>query len=116
MQYDMQYMCRYSNFNDCNFKIEGNTAKIADIGMLKPQQLVQGTIIGTLAFMAPEVLEGQIYDSSADIFSLAITMWEMWYGRSVVSSCEYRDLVISYNCLKVSIKKKFDKNSLNVVC
>lgn len=85
--------------------MKAGTAKIADIGLLKPQPLVQGTIIGTLAFMAPEVLEGRIYDSSADIFSLAITMWEMWYGRSVFSSCEYRASLISFTCLKVSYKK-----------
>lgn len=66
--------------------------------------------------MVLEVLEGQIYDLFVDIFSFVIIMWEMWYGRSVVSSCEYCDLVIFYNCFKVSIKKKFDKNSLNVVC
>lgn len=104
MQYNMQYMYKYLNFDNCNFKMKGSTAKIADIGLLKPQPLVQGTIIGTPAFMAPEVLEGRIYDSSADIFSLAITMWEMWYGRSVFSSCEYRDILISHNSLKVSYK------------
>lgn len=88
-----------------NILMKAGTAKIADIGLLKPQPLVQGTIIGTLAFMAPEVLEGRIYDSSADIFSLAITMWEMWYGRSVFSSCEYRASLISFTCLKESVIK-----------
>lgn len=90
------------NLDDCNFKMKDGTAKIADVGILKPQPLVQGTIIGTLAFMAPEVLEGRIYDKSADIFSLAITMWEMWYGRRVFSESVYSDIMTDYSSIKVN--------------
>lgn len=31
--------------------------------------------------MAPEVLHGRAYDSKADIYSLGIMLWEMWYGK-----------------------------------
>lgn len=31
--------------------------------------------------MAPEVFNGQVYDGKADIYSLGIILWEMWYGQ-----------------------------------
>ena len=36
--------------------------------------------------MAPEVTRFDIYDLSADIYSLGIILWEMWYGQQVFSS------------------------------
>nr|XP_022303099.1 uncharacterized protein LOC111110781 [Crassostrea virginica] len=68
-----------------NILVKDNTAKIADFGMSKSENLLQRTITGTPVFMAPEVLEGRMYSRSTNIFSLAIVMWEMWYGRRVFS-------------------------------
>lgn len=40
-----------------------------------------GTVAGSPVYMAPEVLNAEgIYDRKADIYSLAIIIWEMWYG------------------------------------
>lgn len=86
------------------FKVKDNTAKIADIGMSKSENLLHGTITGTPVFMAPEVLEGRMYGRSADIFSLAIMMWEMWYGRRVFSESIYSDVITSYPSIKVILK------------
>ena len=86
------------------FKVKDNTAKIADIGMSKSENLLHGTITGTLVFMAPEVLEGRMYGRSADIFSFAIMMWEMWYGRRVFSESIYSDVITSYPSIKVMLK------------
>lgn len=86
----------------CFFKkIKGGTAKIADIGFTKPIHLIQGTIIGTPFYMAPEVLVGDMYELPADIFSFAIMMWEMWHGRRVFSESEYSDVMKNYNSIKV---------------
>ncbi|XP_052682877.1 uncharacterized protein LOC128163345 [Crassostrea angulata] len=63
--------------------IKGDTAKISDVGTLKPKSQIRGTIIGTPSYCAPEAAAGQIYGLPADIFSLAIVMWEMWYGQKV---------------------------------
>ena len=70
-------------------------AKIADFGSVKAtlikhleeqnsgnlpqktgeQSLTQG--VGTPVYMAPEVLAGEHYHQSADVFSLAVIMWEV---------------------------------------
>ena len=89
------------------FKVKDNTAKIADIGMSKSENLLHGTITGTPVFMAPEVLEGRMYGRSADIFSLAIMMWEMWYGRRVFSEILSFAVLTSCPSIKVMLKMYF---------
>ena len=34
-------------------------------------------------FMAPEIHEGKVYDSKADIYSFGFMMWEMCFGGTV---------------------------------
>ena len=55
--------------------------KIADVGLAKAEIDITGTYAGTPVYMAPEVFHSRVYDSKADIYSLGIIMWEMWYGQ-----------------------------------
>ena len=57
--------------------------KLADLGLAKFENRITGTISGTPLYMAPEVHEGKVYDSKADIFSFGLMMWEMWFGERV---------------------------------
>ena len=43
--------------------------------------MITGTMTGTPACVAPEVIRSNVYDSKADIYSFGIMMWEMWYGK-----------------------------------
>lgn len=98
-----------------NILIKGGTAKIADIGFTKPINHIQGTIIGTPLYMAPEVLVGDMYEQSADIFSLAIMMWEMWHGRRVFSGSEYFGAITTCSSVEEYVlsgaRPKFKANS-----
>ena len=55
--------------------------KIADVGLAKAEIDITGTYTGTPVYMAPEVFHSQVYGSKADIYSLGLLMWEMWYGQ-----------------------------------
>lgn len=55
--------------------------KIADLGLTKPEHEISGTKCGSACYTAPEVLEGHEYGKAADIFSLGLIVWELWYGR-----------------------------------
>ncbi|XP_078379497.1 uncharacterized protein LOC144662542 isoform X1 [Oculina patagonica] len=55
--------------------------KIADVGVTKQANMITGTLAGTPAYLAPEVIRSSVYDNEADIYSFGIMMWEMWYGK-----------------------------------
>ncbi|KAL8613026.1 hypothetical protein ACOMHN_008795 [Nucella lapillus] len=70
--------------------------KITDVGLAKPAKDIVNTVAGTPVYMAPEVLlqKGQ-YDMKVDIYSLAIILWELWYGQDAadhISSHLFRRL------------------------
>ncbi len=65
---------------------EEGVAKVADFGIaetvartLSPQ--AARDILGTIAYLAPEVLQGAPADARSDIYSLALTVYEMVAGR-----------------------------------
>ncbi|XP_076095925.1 uncharacterized protein LOC143066936 isoform X1 [Mytilus galloprovincialis] len=55
--------------------------KLTDVGLTKPEIDISGTMTGSPVYMAPEVLIPKgVYNKSADVYSLGIMIWEMWYG------------------------------------
>jgi len=66
-----------------NILMDGDTPKISDLGiarMLESNELAS-TTTGTIYYMAPEILGEEGASFSADIWSLAITLYEMVVGR-----------------------------------
>jgi receptor-interacting serine/threonine-protein kinase 5 len=59
--------------------------RLGDLGLAKPMKQVQGTVCGTLMYMAPEVFKGHPYGLSADVYSVGIMLWEIWNAKRVYS-------------------------------
>ena len=65
-----------------NVLVKGEYFKIADFGFckeLKVQSMTR-TMLGSPLYMAPEVLRGEAYTASADIWSIRVILFEMLYG------------------------------------
>ncbi|KAJ7392777.1 hypothetical protein OS493_010434 [Desmophyllum pertusum] len=60
---------------------EEDSVKITDVGISKDAKDITGTLAGTPVYIAPEVFHNEVYDNKADIYSLGIILWEMWYGQ-----------------------------------
>jgi serine/threonine protein kinase/CheY-like chemotaxis protein len=65
----------------------GETVKVLDFGIAKlvddggAELTVEGTLVGTPAYMAPERLAGQPYDGRSDVYSVAVMLYEMLTGQ-----------------------------------
>ncbi|XP_078380448.1 uncharacterized protein LOC144663395 [Oculina patagonica] len=59
-----------------------NKVKLTDIGVAKHERDISGTMCGTLLYLAPEVMDGRIYNSKADMYSFGMILWEMWYAKT----------------------------------
>lgn len=84
--------------------------KITDVGVSKDVNKITGTLAGTPVYVAPEVFHSQLYDTKADIYSLGIILWEMWYGQQAFS--EFSDIpshVALFNMVDEGLRPKHVK-------
>jgi hypothetical protein len=67
----------------------GRQAKLMDFGIASvagaPTLTAAGEVVGTLAYMAPERARGEPAGEPADVYSLALTLFEMWAGANPVA-------------------------------
>ena len=66
--------------------------KVTDVKISKATADTTGTLAGSPAYIAPEVFHYKVYDSKADIYSLGIMLWEIWYGKHAFSSIRFLNL------------------------
>lgn len=59
--------------------------KLADFGLAKRAEKMQGEVKGTPDFIAPEVYSNQEYDHRVDYWSLGCVIFEMLYGKPAFS-------------------------------
>ncbi len=62
-----------------------NQIKVMDFGLAKLKDSIRLTrllsTVGTLGFMAPELIQGEDADARSDVFSFGVVMYEMLAGR-----------------------------------
>lgn len=59
------------------------TPKICDFGFARvDSSLFMSNKIGTACYMAPEVIEGTLYNCKADVFSYGMILWELYFGQA----------------------------------
>ena len=67
----------------------GRRAKLMDFGIASlagaPALTATGEALGTLAYMAPEQAEGELVGEPADVYSLALSLYECWAGANPVA-------------------------------
>ena len=102
---------------------EKNIIKLCDFGWSSYNDLNNTTIFcGAFEYMSPEMINGQSYDKSTDIWSLGILLYEMYFGfppfRINPQSNDKTNEIFS-NILNKKISfdcgKEIDKNMKNLI-
>src|SRR5467141_2834112 len=95
----------HRDLKPANIKVRADrTVKVLDFGLAKamepasvnpnamnsptittPAMTLQGVILGTAAYMAPEQAKGRAVDKRADIWAFGVVLYEMLTGRMVFS-------------------------------
>jgi serine/threonine protein kinase/tetratricopeptide (TPR) repeat protein len=81
---------------NCMFSEHG-VLKLVDFGLAKPSTAEDithtGTSVGTVAYMAPELLRGEEATAKSDIYALGATLYELAAGRAMFSAKNLGSLV-----------------------
>jgi len=75
-----------------NVLVVDGQVKVLDFGLSHPVGESSG-IVGTLSYMAPEVLDGKPVGSTADLYSAGVIAYELFTGRRLFDSDSFLKLI-----------------------
>jgi serine/threonine protein kinase len=95
---------------------EDGIVKVTDFGLAAvsnaPSLTMEGSLIGTPAYMSPEQARGETVDARTDLFSLGITLVEALTGEKILLGKSYAECVINIqNFREDSLDRFADKCS-----
>ena len=98
----------HRDFKLANILKHNGTLKIADFGFAKllGEEGTAATILGSPLNMAPEVLDGAVYNNKADIWSVGTVFYELLFGRPPFLANNIIELKKNIKTKKLEIPKK----------
>ena len=91
------------------------TVKVTDFGLARiavaPTVTLEGTLIGTPAYIAPEQIRGEQPDARADLFSLGATLIETLSGERLFGGATYAECLNKVAAFRPEMLDRFAANS-----
>ncbi|MBI5959671.1 MAG: protein kinase [Chloroflexi bacterium] len=82
----------HRDLKPANILMQKGQVKLLDFGLSVQQAHARG-IAGTLAYMAPEVIEGHSPRECSDLYSLGVIAYELFAGKSPYGEAETQQLI-----------------------
>jgi len=103
----------HRDFKLANILKHNGTVKIADFGFSKllGKEGITGTMLGSPLNMAPEVLDGAMYNNKADIWSIGTVFYELLFGRPPFLASNMIELMKTIKQKKLEIPRKINNIS-----
>jgi serine/threonine-protein kinase ULK2 len=100
----------HRDFKLANILKHNGNIKIADFGFAKllGKDDWTTTMLGSPLNMAPEVLNGQEYDSKADIWSIGTVFYEIMFGKPPYTASNMVDLIKNIKSKPLEIPRKIN--------
>lgn len=94
---------------------ENGTIKVTDFGLayvaLSPTVTMEGMVLGTPAYMAPEQVRGDDIDERTDLFALGVTVIEVLSGERIFEGSTYSECMKKVLAFKIDELKRFEIRS-----
>lgn len=77
---------------------QGGTVKVVDFGIARivdTSKTQTGVVVGTLAYMSPQLLKGERADERSDIWAVGVLSYEMFAGRKPFDRDNHAALLLS---------------------
>lgn len=92
-----------------------NVVKVTDFGLayvaMSPTVTMEGMVLGTPAYMAPEQVRGDEIDARTDLFALGVTLVEIISGERIFEGSTYSECMKKVLAFKADDVKRFDPKS-----
>jgi serine/threonine protein kinase len=94
---------------------EQNVLKVTDFGLayvaMSPTVTMEGMVLGTPAYMAPEQVRGDDIDARTDLFALGVTLVEVISGERIFEGSTYSECLKKVLAFKADDVKRFEDRS-----
>ena len=94
---------------------ESGTLKVTDFGLayvaLSSTVTMEGMVLGTPAYMAPEQVRGDEVDARTDLFALGVTLVEVLSGERIFEGSTYTECMKKVLAFKTDELNRFDVKS-----
>lgn len=101
MNYIHQKQILHLDLKTENVLLDGETPKLVNFRFKKKCDMKNNTIsLGTVNYMAPEILKGDKFDSKADVFSFAMLLYEMYHEKPPFAQFSLHSEVIKKKILR----------------
>ena len=102
MNYMHQQRVLHLDLKSDNILLDGNEPKLINFNFSKNKKKNElknnACSLGTVNYMAPEIIKGNKYDSKADVFSFSLLLYELYTGKKPFYQFGNHIEIIKKNC------------------